>query len=40
MILVLVRVTVPVIWDKFGNACATSNYRPITVSPVISKFFV
>jgi len=32
-------VIVPVLKDKFGDACASSNYRPITVSPVISKLF-
>jgi len=34
-----IGVIVPVIKDKFGDVCASSNYRPITVSPVISKLF-
>ena len=30
-----IGVITPVIKDKFGDVCASSNYRPITVSPVI-----
>ena len=32
-------VTVPVIKDRLGDASSPSNYRPITLSPVISKTF-
>ena len=32
-------ITVPVIKDRLGDQSCTSNYRPITVSPVISKVF-
>jgi len=32
-------VTVPVVKDKLGDATAANNYRPITLSPVISKIF-
>jgi len=32
-------VTVPVVKDKLGDITAASNYRPITLSPVISKIF-
>jgi len=32
-------VTVPVIKDRLGDASSPSNYRPITLSPVISKIF-
>ena len=32
-------VTVPVVKDKLGDVTAASNYRPITLSPFISKIF-
>jgi len=32
-------VTVAVVKDKLGDATAASNYRPITLSPVISEIF-
>jgi len=32
-------ITVPVIKDQLGDHSLTSNYRPITVGPVISKLF-
>jgi len=32
-------VTVPVVKDKLGDVTAASNYRPITLSPVISTIF-
>jgi len=32
-------VTVPIIKDRLANASSTSNYRPITLSPIISKIF-
>jgi len=32
-------VTVPVIKDRLGDASSPNNYRPITLSPVISKIF-
>jgi len=32
-------VTVPVLNDKLGDVTAASNYRPITLSSIISKIF-
>ena len=32
-------ITVPVIKDKLGNLNSANNYRPITLSPIISKMF-
>ena len=32
-------VTIPVIKDQLGDSSSLSNYRPITLSPVISKIF-
>lgn len=34
-----VGVIVPIVKDRFGDICKTDNYRPITLSPVISKIF-
>jgi len=34
-----VGVITPIIKDKLGNICDVNNYRPITLSPVISKIF-
>jgi hypothetical protein len=34
-----VGVVVPIIKDKLGNTSDTDNYRPITLSPMISKLF-
>jgi len=32
-------ITIPVLKDKLGDVSSVDNYRPITVSPVISKIF-
>jgi len=32
-------VTVPVVKDKMKDLCSADNYRPIALSPVISKIF-
>jgi len=32
-------ITVPVVKDRLGDLSCASNYRPITLSPIISKIF-
>jgi len=30
---------VPVVKDRLGNLCVSDNYRPVTLSPFVSKIF-
>ena len=32
-------IIVPLVKDKSGDVCSSSNYRPITLVPIISKVF-
>ena len=34
-----VGIVIPVVKDRLGDICSANNYRPITLSPVISKIF-
>jgi len=34
-----IGIVVPVVKDRLGNLCVSDNYRPVTVSPFVSKIF-